>query len=311
MRRGTPNLAFTQPAEPSSPPETPTSPSFTFGKPTRSNRRNGVYNFPRPFTGAREDINPIGKGPHFKYNPSMRPEDISPRSSSPSSDSSGSPPRSLSSEPEIPDTVPQTYSVKYSRVVTEGNFTIEELQDSDAHFESDDALSVVQPDQYEDAESDCARYPVPTTNDLDARILAAGLEKLDCNNHSDEREAWIKEERKKRRSKRLSSGSIHKRTLSQSIGSDTDEEDLRQVDANEAGSSARRLRRKTGERGSLIFDDPPQMIAELDEPESGDDVARMQVAEPDVDVDVEELGLHLLPYYCMDTDSMEIDSESD
>ncbi len=243
----------------------------------------------------------------------MRPEDISPRSSSPSSDSSGSPPRSLSSEPEIPDSVPETSPVRY-RVRSEGNFTIEELRDSDVHFDSDDALSVVHPDYYEDAESDCARdrYPNPTASDLDARILADGLEKLDCNNHSDEREAWVKRDRKQRRFKRLSSGSHHKRTLSQSIGSDTDDEDLQQIDATEAGSSARRLRRKTGDRASLIFDDPPQMI--LEEPESDDELVRMQVAEPDVAVDVEELGLHSLPYYDMDemdTDSTEVDSESD
>jgi len=210
------------------------------------------------------------------------------------------------------DTAPETSPIRY-RVRSEGNFTIEELRDSDVHVDSDDALSVVHPDHYEDAESDCAmdRHSNLTASDLDARMLADGLEKLDCNNHSDEREAWIKMERKKRRNKRLSSGSHHKRTLSQSIGSDTDDEDLQQFDANEAGSSARRLRRKTGDRGSLIFDDPPQMIVELDEPESGDEVARMQVAEPDVDVDVEELGLHSLPYYYMDTDSMEVDSESE
>jgi hypothetical protein len=198
--------------------------------------------------------------------------------------------------------------------VAEGNFTIEELRDSDVHLESDDALSVVQPDHYEDADSDSARdrYSFPTASDLDARVLADDLEKLDCNHHSDKREAWVRAERKNRRIKRMSSGSIHKRTLSQSIGSDTDEEDLQQIDANEAGSSARRLRRKTlGDRASLIFDDPPSMIVELDEPESGDEVARMQVAEPDVDVDVEELGLHSLPYYYMDTDSMEVDSESE
>jgi hypothetical protein len=211
----------------------------------------------------------------------------------------------------MPDMAPEISPVRY-RVRSEGNFTIEELRDSDVHFDSDDALSVVHPDHYEDAESDCARdkHVKPTASDLD-RILADGLEKLDCNNHSDEREAWVKMDRKQRRNKRLSSGSHHKRTLSQSIGSDTDDEDLQQIDANEAGSSARRLRRKTGDRASPIFDDPPQMIVELDEPESGDEVARMQVAEPDVDIDVEELGLHSLPYYDMDTDSMEVDSESE
>jgi hypothetical protein len=198
----------------------------------------------------------------------------------------------------------------------EGNFTIEEMRDSDVHFDSDDALSVVHPDYYEDAESDCARDRLSNlkVSDLDARMLAKGLEKLDCNNHSDEREAWLKRDRKQRRIKRLSSGSHHKRTISQSIGSDTDEEDLQQVDANEAGSSARRLRRKTGDRASLIFSDPPQMIVEQHEPESDDELAPMQVAEPDVAIDVEELGLHSLPYYDMDemdTDSTEVDSESD
>lgn len=315
MRPVTPSLAFQQPTGPSSPPETPTSPTFTFGKPISSNRRGGVYNFSRPLPAGngdihKGDIHTVGKGPHFEYSPSMRPEDISPRSSSPSpsSDSSGSPPRSLSSEPEIPDVVPKRSPVRYSRV-SEGNFTIVELCDGDVHY---DALSVVQPDHYEDADSDSARdrHLTQTANDLDARMLADDLEKLDCNNHSDEREAWVRAERKKRRSKRMSSGSI-KRTLSQSIGSDTDEEDLQQVDANEAGSSARRLRRKTGDRASLTFDDPPSMIVELDEPESGDEVPPVQVAEPDVDVDVEELGLHSLPYYYMDTDSMEVDSESE
>jgi hypothetical protein len=213
----------------------------------------------------------------------------------------------------MPEYIHQRASIRGSKIVAEGNFTIEEMRDSDVQYDSDDALSVVQPDYYEDAESESPRerQPNPTTTNLDARILAHGFEKLDCNNHSDKREAWVKNERKLARKKRLSSGSIHKRTLSQSIGSDTDDEDLQQFDANEADSSARRLRRKTGDRASLIFDDPPQMIVELDEPESGDEVAPLQVAEPDVDVDIEELGLHSLPYYEMDTDSMEVDSESD
>jgi hypothetical protein len=258
----------------------------------------------------KEDINAVGQGSQFRYCASLRPEDISPRSSSPSSDFSGSPPRSLSSEQAESIDTPPKFSLRPSRVVSEGNFTIEEMRDSDMQSDSEDDISVVQPDHYEYAESDMSQglRPVSNTIDSSTRSLADDLEKLDCNNHDEKREAWLQEQRKLRRRKRLSSGSVHKRTLSQSIGSDTDDEDVQQLDANEAGSSARRLRRKTGDRTSLIFDDPPSMIVELDEPESDHDSARMQVAEPDVDVDVEELGLHSLPYYDYASDSMEVDS---
>jgi hypothetical protein len=62
---------------------------------------------------------------------------------------------------------------------------------------------------------------------------------------------------------------VRKRLLSQSIWCDTDDDDLkfeRQDGANEAGSSARRLRRKVkGLRSSLIFDDPPLRVDEVNE----------------------------------------------
>jgi len=64
----------------------------------------------------------------------------------------------------------------------------------------------------------------------------------------------VKAERERKKWKRRSSGT--KRTLTQSIGSDTDDEDLQPVmleGVNEVGSSARRLRRKVGERTSLIL----------------------------------------------------------
>ncbi len=50
---------------------------------------------------------------------------------------------------------------------------------------------------------------------------------------------------------------------------------------------------------------------ELDEPESDDVMVRTQVAKPEVDVDIEELGLHSNPYYELDTDSMVTDSDSE
>jgi hypothetical protein len=217
----------------------------------------------------------------------MRPEDISPRSSTPSSDSESeseseceseaSPsPRSLSSERELPEPVRQKSPVRRCRVVKEGNFTIKEIQDSDVEPDSDDALSVVQPDHYEDAESDApSTQPFPK---LSTRKLAKDLAKLDFD-PSDEREAWVQKQRSIRRDKRLSSGSI-KRKLNESLGSDTDDEDLQPCDSNEVGSSARRLRRRMEDRGCLIFDDPPHRIPEMDEPDSSDDMDAMQLGSP-------------------------------
>jgi hypothetical protein len=232
-----------------------------------------------------------GQDPRFRYNPSMRPEDISPRSSTPSSDSeseseseceseaSPSPPRSLSSERELPELVRQRSPVRHCRVVKEGNFTIKEMQDSDIELDSDDAISVVHPDHYEDAESDApSTQPFPKLGD-DCHKLAKVFEKLDFD-PSDEREAWVQRQRSIRRKKRLSSGSIHKRKLNESLGSDTDDEDLQPCDLNEVVSSARRLRRRTEDRGSLIFEDPPQRVVELEEPDGDDDVDAMQLGSP-------------------------------
>jgi hypothetical protein len=197
------------------------------------------------------------------------------------------------------------------------------MRDSDDEFEAsdDEAISIVLPDDYSDAESlagaRSSPSPVIPTSDLDARLLADDLAQLDCN---DERAMWKQKLRMQKRKNRLSSGSIHKRTLSQSIGSDTDDEDLQPSainDDNEAGYSARRLRRKVGDRGSLIFDDPPQRIIELEEPESGEEDAAMRIGAPDVDADVvavEEVLMHALPYYEEDDSDcmMEVDfDESD
>jgi hypothetical protein len=117
------------------------------------------------------------------------------------------------------------------------------------------------------------------------------LDNFDFNHNNDEREAWIKAQRKKR----LNSRSTYKRTLSQSIGSDTDDEDLQHVDASQASSSERRLRRRKADGPSLIFDDALQVVLEADEPQSGDDMVRRKS------------GLLSLPYY---DDFTTADSES-
>jgi hypothetical protein len=125
---------------------------------------------------------------------------------------------------------------------------------------------VIRPHQYDDADidSDRAQSVNPIRpNDLDSLLSRLSLH---CENEEEDREAWVKAKRARRKWKR-SSGCVLKRTLSQSIGSDTDEEDLQPVafeGANEAGSTARKLRRNTKEGGSLVFD-------EVDEEEDGGD----------------------------------------
>lgn len=263
-----------------------------------------MHNFSRPLSRTHEEIRPVGQGHNFNYNPKVRLEDLSPRSSTSSSDESDSPPQSLSSEAVSIELVSQVESPldHSTRNLISGNFTVEEVTDGDFHTDSEAGLSVIHPDHYEDAESERAAS-VQSTHKPDTKttMLADEFENLDCNPR-DEHEAWVRQQRALKRRKRLSSGSIHKRTLSQSIGSGTDDEDIKPYDPSELGSSAselRRLRRKTGERMSLIFDDPPQRIVELDEPDSGDEDTRSQRIP---DMTEGEALMHALPYYEPDTD---------
>ncbi|OAA64669.1 hypothetical protein SPI_03316 [Niveomyces insectorum RCEF 264] len=113
-------------------------------------------------------------------------------------------------------------------------------------------------------------------------------------------------QREERRHRRMTSGSIGKRTISESIGSDSDNEDLRTLllDASEAGSSARRLRRRIGDRHSLQFaDPPPPRIDELDEPDTTDNDDDIRELTRDGETLAREL-----PYYTLEYISMEVDS---
>lgn len=185
--------------------------------------------------------------------------------------------------------------------MTQAEFIVEELTDFD---DSDDERpGVVRPCAIEYAESDRSRSRSRNRPEIDQRMMF-NLN-LNCSDHdSDEtdmdeieyREFLIKQRAEKRR-KRMTSGSIGKRTISESIGSDTDREDLKAfLGADEVGSSARRLRRKVGDRRSLQFQDPPPpRIEELDEPDSSED-----------EILIGETLARELPYYEYVT--MEVDS---
>ena len=327
MRPTTPNFNFAQPAGPSSPPATPTTlkkQTFNFSK----NRRQGfIHTFARPLDTHDGTITPTGNGNTFSYNPSYNifnhlDLELSPRSSSHASTavSDGGDDEPDSPRPRSPTSsigLQPTLTASKPRIVTQANFTVEEFGQEDYDAFDSEAESILRPHQYEDADSELARSArgstrgstraVSPTRELDPNILH-GISRLDCSDEEDnerkalesEREVWLESEREKRRRRRRSSG-VSKRSHAQSIGSDTDDEDiLPKIEGiNDVGSSARRLRRKfAGERGSMIFDDPPAPIHELEEPESCEELVC-------VEEDAEGQGVDCnLPYYLqMDVDS--------
>jgi hypothetical protein len=125
-----------------------------------------------------------------------------------------------------------------SMVVEHVSFTLEELS-SDPGYDSD--IEIVQPDSIE--------HPKEKSPTLSHIIRHAH----DTRNSSDEEER----QRIYRRKKKRWSAGIFKRSHSQSVGSDSDYSDNEPLD--EAGSSARRLRRRVrgplDRRSSLIFED--------------------------------------------------------
>lgn len=248
----------------------------------------------------------------FNHSRAIRPEQLSPRtasSSSPSStsdsesdhdlDAAGPPPSA--SPAWRPETAPPTQQVRISRIVTHAEFVVEELSnfgDSD----DDERLGVIQPCAIEYAESEPSGSPSrKTAGGIDPRMMF-NMGNLNCSDDSDETdideyEEFLMQRRAEKRRKRMTSGSIGKRTISESIGSDTDLEDLKPyLNTEEVGSSARRLRRRVGDRRSLQFPDPPPpRIDELDEPDSSED-----------EIVVDDLLARELPYY--EYISMEVDS---
>lgn len=252
----------------------------------------------------------------FNHSSELSPRSSSPTSSAHSSDQSTrtSPPRSRSSSPGLPIPSSPPPRVTRTRVITElkANFTVEEFGERDYEDFDSDVDSIIRPTQYEDADSDRAesirsQSRLSAHFSIDPRILQS-LNNLQCENSDDDgdlaHEAYIQMKRAEKRRKRRSSASF-KRSLAQSIGSDTDDEDLIPglLDANDAGSSARRLRRRLEERSSLIFDDPPPRIDELEEPESCEEVVEVAPGEEEME------GLASL--FWVQQEEMDVDTSSE
>jgi hypothetical protein len=171
---------------------------------------------------------------------------------------------------------------------------------------------VIRPYQYEDAESEkaCSVKSSGGRSKTDLDAILDGVRGLSYGNgEEDEYERWLQRERTRKMSKRRSSGT--KRTITESVGSDTDNEDFQSAmleGVNELGSSARRLRRKVGERSSLIFD--PPSIKEVDEePENYEEV--VEIEDNDEDGGNGQYVDKELPYYRYVQEDMDIDSDEE
>lgn len=177
--------------------------------------------------------------------------------------------------PPVPELPPMTRPAAPIRA----NFTLEELSDFDPMDQ--DRTGTIGPSGFSSPASARSRSRAPAPAEL-PHGLTRDMGNLNCSpSDSDSSEdldadeaahrEFVRKQRELRMLKRRSHGSsIGKRTISER--SDSDHEDWTPLDPDAVGSSARRLRRRVGDRRSFIHlqfqDPPPPRIEELDEPES-------------------------------------------
>ncbi|RYP92598.1 hypothetical protein DL770_001240 [Monosporascus sp. CRB-9-2] len=312
-----PTLKVARPSSgPTSPPRTPTATSPTFNRITAVNGHSSPQIKKSRHQAHPPSIHPIG-GTKFSYSPAPRPEEISPRSTDSSDDESEFEPKSdsgsessinppqqpLSSPPEVPKPVAQAASASIR--IAEATFAIEEMSDLDPE-DCDEDLDVLRPSGFEYPESDRSRSRSRHPPDMDSSVMenfkdfhpfhdSDDMSEDDGDHDDEEFHRNLLQKRQERRLRRMKSGSISKRTISER-GSDSDKEDiLPWHDGPETGLNARRLRRKT-DRHSLQFSGQyPEAIQELKEPNSDDEII---LEEP-------EVFARELPYWTL----MDVDSE--
>ncbi|KAI0404691.1 hypothetical protein F4802DRAFT_217153 [Xylaria palmicola] len=317
MRQRTPalNVGHTVAgSKPTSPPETPTKTSPSQSRPLASGGKPLSQAKTHKYKGPGPNIRPLG-GNKFSYTRDPRAEEISPRSSHSSDDeseSSGSAPQSPPSDIhgfhkrlgfQFTTAAAAIAAISGGATIRidEAGFAVEELSDYSGDSDEEIDLDVIRPYAIEySGESERSRSGSRATHDLDP-ALTAGVKHLstfDSDSEEldpdDEFQVQLRMDRQARRIRRMKSGSISKRTISER-GSDSDREDvLPWVDANDPGPVYRRVRRKGDNRSSIHFTGPlPERIEELKEPNSDDEVI----------IDDAELFARELPYFSF----MEVD----
>jgi hypothetical protein len=294
-----------------SPPTTPETPrsrnpsGASYTAEDRTKRRHGIIS---PIISPPDHLEPVS-GYNFSYTPPQRDTSDSNSSEDESSEedtasNTNDSENDADSEPEDPPE--RRHSIHTRAVDEEADFTVEELDEDDIGYDSE--TEVLYPFHCEDALSEVGL----DIQELDLTLVEE-FDSLNCHADPDpdpdqekEREArqLFEEARHRkylRKRQRWSVGGNHKRTHKQSIGSESDNEDIIPLDADQAGSSARRLRRRTEgpedmPRRSLIFDDPPAEIEEL---------RYMDNEEAVIEQDSDDAMLPTWFYPAMDVDSEE------
>ncbi|KAI1258687.1 hypothetical protein F5Y18DRAFT_338961 [Xylariaceae sp. FL1019] len=314
MRPRTPALNLGQSiagGRPTSPPETPTTVSPTLHRARASIGNMSPQAKALQYSASRSNLRPLG-GNKFSYSREPRPAEISPRSSHSSdeeSDESESPPRSpLPDIPAIHIRSGFQFTTAFAALATrtihydDATFALEDLN-SDT-FDSDDGnfgLSVRRPDaiEYED-DSDDSQTPPNRPPDRLADHMANMTPFIsDTDSDIDDDDEFRRSlllRRQDRRIRRMKSGSISKRTVSErgSDGSDREDVDPWSESHEHGVAFHRRVRRKAENRMSLIS--TVERIEELKEPNSDEEIEHANEA---------ELSLRELPYFTF----MEVDSE--
>ncbi|KFA51164.1 hypothetical protein S40293_04742 [Stachybotrys chartarum IBT 40293] len=333
-RPSTPNLRLhKQPltADPASPPETPTtSPPMARKISLKPRHQPPFFDFNQPLT-RDPSIKPVGNGHQFSYQPALGPDQLSPRSSSSSSDPADGSTDEASSESLSMGDAPNTSGIEaadgessdgnsddeasdeesdsassrraasvrittttiYTTVICD--FTIEDMDPTENDYEG---LDILYPTEIE---SNHSRAGSRHTDHLDTGMMQE-FRNLNCSNEPSDNEAeidyaedvFLKRQQELKRIRRVSmSSSFGKRTHSEL--SDSDNDDMGILDVNEVGASARRMRKRL-HRGSLLFHDPPApRIDECEEPDSSEDEFAAE----------KSLAMEL-PYWTMEI--MEVDS---
>ncbi|POS73202.1 hypothetical protein DHEL01_v208405 [Diaporthe helianthi] len=303
MRPGTPKeIRLPSQVGPSSPPQTPTATSH----PPFFGQKNSPRASPGPSSGPRDPLTrPRRFTPfencQFNFAFTNRHGELSPRSSGPpaegseadqSDDDHGPCSPLLSSPPGLATTEPFGL---HANIMASDEISIEELSDFE-EYDMGGRDNVLEPHLIEYAGSDPSESHIEghVINDFrDLNFRSPDPDPLSDSSDvsDDEHQEAIRRQRAYDRQKRRSISSMGKRTMSER--SDSDHEDVRHcLDFEQAGSSARRLKRRIGDRRSLIFQDPPPKIDEIDEP-------------PEEMEDTERLAKEL-PFYSYMT--MEVDS---
>ncbi|TKA70020.1 hypothetical protein B0A49_06765 [Cryomyces minteri] len=188
------------------------------------------------------------------------------------------------------------WQASQNQSVNDGGIVIEEVLEGDPSLDGD--IEVLRPDRYEEADSDSENNE-DDNGGSDAELVR-GLRRLHCESGG---VSGVDVGRSPRsRNKRWSAGL--KRTHAQSVSSNADVGDAEDLDAHDAESSARRMRRRVrgpGNRSFLAFEDiPSASVAETE------DSPNMSVEQTPMPSDVEHNAMDTSPS-CTPEELMELD----